>query len=202
MRLFRRMCLFLILLALARPAESQCRFLNADSSSEDLTAFLRSSLNLSPEGRDAACIEFAIRHLEYKYSQETTELLVRYLDFKRPLSQAEAKGFMIHGPITEATLYPAIGTIMTFGKQAVPDLLSPIANSTSDVITHNATHTIMAIFRNAPVKGIEALERQASVSPPDSAARFKNAAQTAVQWCSQRYRAQCDAAARSESTKQ
>jgi hypothetical protein len=198
MHLFRcSMWIFVIglVLANATAAENQCSFPNANSSSKDLIAFLRSSLNLSPERRDNSCIEFAIRHLEYKYSEQTTELLLHYLDFKRPLTQAESSGFMINGPVTEATLYPAIGTLSTFGKPALPELLSVIANSASDVSTRNATHTIMEIFRSAPVKGIEALQKQASVSPPESAARFKNAAQVAVQWCSQRFRSQCDAVA-------
>lgn len=200
MYLFRSTCvLLLLLLWVAKPAEGQCRFLKTDSSSNNMTAFLRNSLDLSPEQRDAACIEFAIRHLEYRYSEESAELLVRYLDFKRPLSQAEINGFMIKGPMTEANLYPAIGTLFTFGKLAVPNLLSAISHPLSEVTTRNATHTIMAIFRREPVRGVELLEKQGSMSPPESAARFKNAAQVAVQWCSQRYRTQCEAAARSES---
>ena len=192
---FLGVCVLLMAGTLTKAALSQCDRLNERSSAEDLASFLRSSLELSDTQRNAACVEFAIRHLEYKPADHNAELLVRYLDFKRPLSPAERQGFMVHGPMTESNLYPAIGTLSTFGEAAVSDLLSAIADPASDLSGHNATHALMEVFRAKPAKGIEVLKGQAAVSPAGPASKLRQAAQAALQWCNNQ-RSECESVLR------
>jgi hypothetical protein len=191
---YRSVWLILLIASLGKSAESQCVLLSPSSLPQELTSFLRASIDVSPEKRDAVCVEFALRHLEYQSSEENAKLLIRYLDFTRPVSQAEHEGFMIHGPMTEANMHPAIGTLATFGKTAVQPLLSVIGDPPSELIAHNAIHALMGVFRDKPTEGIDLLKHQASVFPPSKAANFKDAAQQALQWCGKRYRQQCESA--------
>jgi hypothetical protein len=199
--MYRYRCVWLILLiaSLAKSVESQRALLNQSSSPEDLTSFLRASIDAPPEKRDAACIEFALRNLEYRSSEENARLLVRYLDFERRLSEGEREGFLIHGPSTEAHMHPAIGTLSTFGRTALPPLLSVIADPPSELVARNAIHALMSVFRDKPSEGIELLKSQVSISPPATAANFKAATRTALEWCSKRYRQQCESAAGADS---
>lgn len=154
------LCAWTLSAILSTTAAGQCAALNEHTSKADALAFLRASLNLSLQQRDPECISIALQDLKHSPSFEATSLLVKYLDFERPLSEAEQKGFMIHGPITQSTTYPAIGTLMTFGKEAIPELLATVETSASATIEKNATHTIMLIFRNEPANGIEALKQE------------------------------------------
>lgn len=193
MRKFLGVCVLLLVGTLTGTALSQCEQLGEPSSTEDLVSFLRSSLDLPESERNSACIEFALRHLEYKPGVQNSELLVRYLGFKRPLSPAERQGFTIHGPMTESNLYPAIGTLSTFGTAAIPALLSMIANPPSELISQNATHALMGIFRSKRSDGIKLLQRQAEVSPAAAALNLRKAAQIAVKWC-YKQRSECESA--------
>jgi hypothetical protein len=184
------------LTAVPEGASAECTGLNERSSTQELLAFLRTSKDLPRERQDGECLTFAIRHLEYKPSPEAEDLLIDYLDFERPLTQAEKNGFMIHGPITESNTYPAIGTLFTFGKSAVPALLSSIEASTSETFRRTATHTLMLISRDQPPMGIEYLNQRATDAEPSKAARLREAARIAVQWCGEKYKKQCEAALR------
>jgi len=195
---YRCVWLILFIISLGTLVESQCVLLNRSSSPKDLTSFLRASIEVPPERRDSACIEFALRHLEYQSSEENAKLLVRYLDFSRPLSEAERAGFAIHGLMTETNMHPAIGTLSTFGKTAVPPLLSVIADPPSELVARYAIRALMGVFRDRPFEGIELLRSQASVSPPSKAAKFRDAVQTALQWCGKQHRQQCESAVRTD----
>jgi|ERR1700722_10178231 hypothetical protein len=196
--MYRYSCVWLILLmtSLSKFVESQCVLFTPSSLPQDLASFLRASLDVPPQRRDSACIEFALRRLEYQSSEENAKLLVRYLDFARPHSEAERAGFAIHGLMTETNMHPAIGTLSTFGKTAVPALLSVIADPPSELVARYAIRALMGVFRDRPFEGIELLKSEASVSPPSKAAKFKAAAQTALQWCGHQYRQQCESAVR------
>lgn len=188
-------CFWLIFtVALATSLDGEC-VLKQSSPPQDMISFLEASIDVPPEKRDAACIEFAIRHLEYRSSEDNAKLLIRYLDFTRPLSPAEKEGFTIHGPMTEANMHPAIGVLATFGKTAVPPLLSVIADPPSEPVARNAIHALMGVFRRRPTEAIGLLRSQASVSPPSQAANLRDAAQTALQWCRKQYGQQCESAA-------
>jgi len=185
---------FFVLISSSSGKAAQCTALKEDSSTQELLEFLRSSKELPQEKRDGECIDFAIRHLEHKPSPEAETLLIDYLGFERPLSQAERAGFMLHGPITESNTHPAMGTLLTFGKSAVPALLSSIEESPSEAFRGTATHTLMLIFRDQPPMGIEYLKQRSTHAEPINAARLKEAARTAIQWCGDKYKQQCDAA--------
>jgi hypothetical protein len=186
--------ILLLLASLSDRAMAQCTSLNDSSSAQELISFLRTSKGLPRAKQDSECITFAIRHLEYKPSPEAEELLIGYLEFERPLSQAERTGFAIHGPLTESNTHPAIGTLLTFGKSAVSALISSIGDSNSETFRSTATHTLMLIFRDQPPVGIEYLMQRATNTEPSKSAKLKLAASNAVQWCGKDYKQQCEAA--------
>jgi hypothetical protein len=187
----------IILLMLAMFSESfgQCSALkNGHSSIEQLLSFLRESKQILSRPKEADCVTFVIKLLEYESSPDAIELMVKYLDFERPLSDAEKAGFMIQGPFTIGNKYPATGTLMTFGKAALPALFLAIENGPSDVVQRNATYTIMQIFRDHPDEGIEAIKKQATIAPPPKAEKLRTAAQEALEWCGKAFIKDCQAA--------
>jgi hypothetical protein len=186
----------LFLLASSMTAQ-QCKLLNNNTPAKELLSFLQASKDLPKDQQDRECITFAIERLQGKPSQEAISILIEYLDFERPMSDAERQGFMLHGPATfPGSSYPAPGALITFGKDALPALLSRIAVSSSKATDRNATYAVMQIFRDDPLQGIETLNRRAAdLAPSQGADKLKTAAHDAVQWCTEAHRKQCQAAA-------
>jgi len=195
--IFRTCALFGLFLSLAclPKAFGECAALDDNSPATQLLAFLRASADLPREQWNVDCLTFAIRHLEYrKPATDTIRVLIGFLDFKRPLSQAERLGFVIHGAATVSNLFPAAGTLFTYGKLALPELVAAIENSASPTVTQNATYTVMEIFRDEPATGIEYLKHQAAVLDRSKATKLREAASIAVQWCGAKHQAECEAA--------
>jgi len=193
MKLSARHPIVLVFIVVGAVAGSpgQCGSYPQPMSQEQVLSVLRDSVKAAPQERDGACITFAIRQLENKYSGEATILLVDYLDFARPLDDAEQAGFMSHGPPTIGNRYPATSTLMSFGKPAVPVLLDAIADKASTLVQQNATYTLMEIFREQPEKGIEILRRKSLEGSAVQSARLRAAAQEALRWCGRSHMERC-----------
>lgn len=178
-------------------ALGQCSALKADASTSDLTRFLRQTNSLATSERNTQCVEFALDQLNFKRAPEAVDVLIDYLDFERPLTQAEKEGFSFHGgPRNIGGRYPACGALMTIGKPAIPALLSAIKAGKLPMVRRNAAYTIMQIFRTDPVRGIETLKRETAKSEGGTPkSNLDEAAKTAVQWCDETQRGQCEAAA-------
>lgn len=172
----------------------QCRSNPQPVSQEQLLSVLRNSIKTPPQGRDGACITFAIRQLENKYSEEATSLLVDYLDFERPLEDLEKAGFVFHGPPSIENSYPATDTLMSYGMPAVPAVLSAIANTSSTLIQQNATFTLMQIFRDEPQNGIKILREKSLEGSTTQSERLRAAAEEAIRWCGRSHLDACEAA--------
>ena len=61
------------------------------------------------ESEDPACIEFALRGLQGTKTPEAINILMKYLDFRRPVAPWE--GAIRHHLITVSDLYPAIESL-------------------------------------------------------------------------------------------
>lgn len=185
-----------LVIVLPATAKSNCGVLDGQSPPTELISFLRVSQALLPAQQDRVCITFAIQHLESKPSPEAIAVLIDYLDFERPLSESEQKGCMLHGPPTlPSSNYPAPGSLFSFGKAAVPALLSVIETSRSGTRRRNAIFAIMQVFRDEPMNGIEVIKQRTTELEPSNAANLRSAAREAVQWCGDHYQQRCRAAA-------
>ncbi len=167
----------------------------ADATGNQLTSFLKESLDLRQAQRDAACITFAIRNLEYQSSPENTDLLMKYLDFHRPLSREEKQGFWLSGLPADEDLYPAISTLSTFGEKILPDLVDIVEHSESELMRRNAAHTAFDVYRGAGYQAIVLLKEKASKVQGIESSRLNAAAQGAVKWCGSLTRQRCKLAA-------
>ena len=198
MHIHRVLSLVIIMtIATSNLAIAECAALSAGSSAEGLIGFLRASKKLQAGRQDQECIQFALEHLAYKPSPDATAVLVDYLGFERPLSDAERDGFMFHGPRSNiAGYYAASSTLFTFGRSAIPALVSAIETRESSVVRHNATYTVMQIFRRQPVDGIQTLKQELAKLPLGKAAtNVKNAIQEAIRWCDEGHQKECESAA-------
>ena len=183
----------------SRLAVAQCTALSTDSSADDLIAFLRSLKGRPAETQNRECIQFALEHLEHKPSPDAIAILIDYVDWERPVTKAEQEGFSYQGSRKFiAGTYVASSTLFSFGKVAIPALVSAIKTSESPLIRRNATYTTMMIFRAEPVKGIELLRQEAQASSFPAAANLRAAALSALEWCYGKNRPQCEAAAHGE----
>ncbi len=167
----------------------------ADATGEQLTSFLKESLDIPPAQRDNACINFAIRNLDYQSSAENAELLIKYLDFRRPLSREEKQGFWLSGLPDDETFYPTISTLSSFGKKILPDLVDIVKHSDSEIMRRNAAHTAFDVCRGAGYEAIELLKEEASKAQGIESSRLNAAAQEAVKWCGSHTKERCKAAA-------
>src|SRR5215469_13401933 len=69
------------------------------------------------------CVTIAIRRLEPLHAPKAIAPLLRYLDYKRPLTSAEQKGYFFQPIILRGVLYPTVSALASLGKPALPGLL-------------------------------------------------------------------------------
>jgi hypothetical protein len=175
-------------------AQDDCAVLKDNSSPDTFVSFLDQSLSRAPQQRDAGCVVFAIRHLEYQWSPRAEAVLLRYLDFQRALSHDERIGFTSHGPLGISELYPAVSTLSTFGERIVPSLLGEIKESDSSTVRRNASYTLIEIYREHPEKAIATMRTEAVRTDNSGAERLMSAVHDSIRWCGKRHKAECDAA--------
>ncbi len=103
-------------LLLVAVAAADCPIDNR-SSHDQLLSFLRASKELPAGQQDRECISFALKRLQNVATDnpdETIAVVISYLDFERPLSEAERHGF--GGNSLTLGRYPAIGTCFLLAK--------------------------------------------------------------------------------------
>ena len=159
---------------------------------EELASFLSAQRALSPAERDPECIDVAIRYLAYRPSTGTIYVLIQYLDFRRPLSEPEQHGIMLHAPGISSD-YPAVSTLITFGKQIAPILVNTIKEPPSVKVRQNATYTLVGLFREEPEQALKLLKQESATSDPVERDQIFSAAKDAVQWCSSKHKQACNA---------
>jgi len=158
-------------------------------STDKLIAFLNDH---DKAAADPYCTEFAILHLDELKDQRATNVLISYLDFEHPMTDAERHGALVHlyAP------YPAIGALVRIGKPAVSPLIKAIGcKDSSDLARKNAVQALMSIYRKTPAEGITMLKSASTQSNgSEEKALFDAAAISAVKWCSPTKKSDCEAA--------
>jgi hypothetical protein len=149
--------------------------------------FLRAAKTNTAESPD--CIVVAIHDLHHAQSQDAINILVDYLDFRRPHIDND-----LIWSSSMAEPYPAVSQLFSIGQAAVPALVRILANSDVSALIHqNALTTIMLIYRDDPPAGVEVLSNEAVHSKDAKQAMLLRQASTvAAQKCPGKYRNQCE----------
>ncbi len=169
---------------------AECKDINGAEVS-DASAYLQRDRSTLLDG----CILQALTRLQTVADVEGIGLLVKYLDFQRPLTGLEKRGIFLR-PLTTYELFPAVTNLFVIGKSAIPNLLSLIGQGGgSNLARRNAVETIMLILKSDEPAGV-ALLNEASRSSTDVivSRHIFEAALLAVERCAPRDRVQCGAA--------
>jgi hypothetical protein len=149
----------------------------------DLVQFLSSA---NPAESDPHCLTWTINKLGNEHYDPAVDALVKLLDFRRPPTQREERGFFLH-PTGIWDMYPAAGALSLIGKQALPALMGAIrADSTSLTARQNAVFVWMEIFRygDEHPKGVALLKQEeASANDDSTRQRLRTAVQRALTHC-------------------
>lgn len=192
LRAFSHVLVLLVTLSVA--SAQQCDRFAQGYDDQLLVSFLKQELATKS---DAVCIAFALRELETDHAAPVSAapLLTEYLDFKRPLTQAERAG-AFRRPPTTAEMYPASSALYLLGKSALPALLKAMSDeeSTADK-RRNAISTVMDIYQGNQDEGIRFLRTAGEkTKDPARAQRLAEAAKEALRWCIPEKKAACEAA--------
>ena len=192
----RSICLIVfVVLILARLTvladDEQCRKLE-ESTPEALLVFLQTSV---PGVDHPNCIAFALRALGNRRYAPATEVLSKYLDFRRPKTDEEKNGLYIRPQGIEQT-YPATYALVMIGRDALSSVLATIKSSSSSQSARaNAVFVWMAIQRDDSPKAVATMQQEAEKAPdPVSRQNLEWAASRALIWCNPPDEAQCKAA--------
>jgi hypothetical protein len=173
--------------------ENECDSLK-NTVSPDLVQFLNGVI---PDEKSGDCVAWAIRKLGNEHFEPAIPTLVRLLDFRRPLTPREKRGFTMH-PTGVWDLYPATSALSGIGKKALPAILQVIeSESASSISKENAVFVWMEIYKYEPAKGV-ALLRQEMDKAREAAVkqRLQWALAKAVNWCNPSDQDSCRTAAK------
>jgi hypothetical protein len=156
-----------------------------DNSSQMLE-FLKLPLNTPDQlSQNAQCISEYISALRLHGSPEAIQVLLAYLDFPRPLTEAEKKGYLTHAP-TPSDRYPAVGTLLVYGKQSGSFLVEAIKSAKTDTSLRNATYALGSIYGEAPEVGMRMLSKAMNTASKEQRSRLESSAtQFIKQRCAQ-----------------
>jgi hypothetical protein len=136
---------------------------------EAMVAYLERAV---PNVSNKECVTIAIHRLNGKHFEPAVPILIRLLDFHRPLTKLEKDGFVI-GLQGLDDMYPAVEALIETGRQCLPHILEAIkSNSTSVTARKNAVEVWMYFFRDDAPNGIAQLKREADKSN-DPAVRWR-----------------------------
>jgi hypothetical protein len=164
---------------------------------QDFAAFLGAAV---PDDKNSDCVTLALRSLGEARYEEAIPVLVKFLDFKRPLSEREKAGYSLRLP-TVWEMYPAASALDKMGAKALPSVIEAIEKeSTTSLARENATAVLMGIHRNEKAKGIRLLRQEIAKSNDSAAkARLTLAMSKAVEtWCADSEYKSCQLAAKQQ----
>lgn len=176
-----------ILSVLAASATAQdCAFGTAPA-----TATLIDFLDHHVSSEESPCIDEALAKLQRSsLTERDAEIVGRFLDHPRLLSDGEKQGFWIHMK-SDPYLYPAMDALFVSGEAAKPTLLRILAFESSPRAVQNAQTTWQAIYRDAPVQGVKDLLKAAASAEGDQRARLNAAASAVAHACLPQVRTAC-----------
>lgn len=165
----------------------------APTSTKELVGFLqRYGREADPE-----CVRKLIVQIGDAKDPSAINVLIAYLDFRRPDNEMEKKGFF-----RLEDKYPAVESLFQIGQPAVPALLSMIASSNASTLSRkNALRALEEIHSEDPSEAITILRKAArSAKKSEEAARLESAANDVMAYCGSHWRAKCAAALHSQRT--
>ena len=183
----------LFLLVTLQLIAQECEQLK-DAASDQLLSYLA---DLKPDETNAQCITFAIGKLGDQRYEPAVPVIMKFLDFRRPVSVREKQGLYVHIQSTDE-VYPAARYLEEMGDKAVHAVLDAIkANSTSPIARKNAVFVWMEIYKSEPPRGVSLLREELDKS--DEARTKQNlkwALSEALTLCNPPDKAECDTAAK------
>jgi hypothetical protein len=160
-----------------------------------LVSFLR---GVSPDESNAECVAWAITQLGARRFESSAEILVRYLNFRRPLSANEKLGINLHAK-SIGDVYPAIDALTQIGAKSLPPVLQAIeAETTTLKARENAVFVWMEIHRNIDEhpRGVALLKQEETKVKDDATkSRLRWAVSKAITWCNPPQESACRKAA-------
>ena len=155
------------------------------------TATLIDFLDHHVSSEESPCIDEALTKLQRSsLSERDAEIVGRFLEHPRLLSEGEKQGFWIHTK-SEPDLYPAIRALFVSGDSAKPTLLRILAFESSLQVLKNAQTTWQAIYRDAPLQGVKDLLKAAASAEGEQRARLNAAASAVAHACLPQVRTAC-----------
>jgi hypothetical protein len=163
----------------------------------DLVQFLNAVV---PDEKNAHCVTWTIHKLGNEHFRPAIPFLVKFLDFRRPITSVEE---IFHGLSWEP--YPAEVALELMGEEALPEVLHAIEGaSTSATARENAVCVWLEIYRQsvgqpkgAPqTEGLARLKLE-EVNAPDEGTkqRLRWALEKALTHCPPQHEAACRRAA-------
>jgi hypothetical protein len=171
---------YVLLLMLAVPASAQgCRPSIMESKTESLALLQAQQDNR----QDPVCIQFALYGVRGSKSREVAEILVKYLDFRRPTSKEES--VIRRHLVTQSDMYPAIDSLYFMEELGVPSIVTMIARDNgTDLARNNALVALTGIYHNNEPEAIARLKAEAfKRTDTDETSRLLNAAKDVVALC-------------------
>jgi len=179
----------LMLAAPSFAAAQECDRLQKATASA-LVSFLQDSI---ADESNAECFTFAMYRLGQDRYEPSVPVLVRLLDFRRPATEREKRGYYIH----MQSIYPAVEALEEIGKNALPAVLEVIkSDSSSATARDNAVSVWMEIYKYESPKGVALLRQEAENATDNASKKTLNwAVSKALTWCNPPDEEKCKAAA-------
>lgn len=164
-----------------------------NAAAPDLVQFLK---GVVPDEQNSRCVTWAIHKLGDERYEPAIPTLIRLLDFRRPKTEAEKKGFYLRLQVIPE-VFPAADALEEIGIEAEPEILRTLeAEATSTIARANAVDVWMEFYKYQRPKGIEVL-KQEKIKAEDEAVkkRLGSAIDKALAYCTPADAAACRHAA-------
>ncbi len=129
------------------------------------------------QGKTAECAKAAFQLISHLPHDDAIPILIKHLGYKRPLTDAERHGFLIHGPLPEV-LYPAVESLYEIGLPAELPLMDFVAqNERKDSVERkNALYALVMIRHSDMVPLIKAMHERSLSLAGTPGSRLESAA--------------------------
>lgn len=128
-----------------------------NSSQAELVQFLN---GVVADEKNARCVTWAINKLGGDRYEPAIPALIRLLDFRRPKTEAEKKGFYLRLQVIPEA-FPAAGALEEIGDKAKPEVLKTLeAEAISTTARANAVDVWMEFYKYRRPKGVAALKQE------------------------------------------
>lgn len=142
------------------------------------------------------CVALAFKAIASAPSAQSVPLLITYLQFKRPLNDAERHGIFMHGN-DSAAMYPAVQALFETGPAAQPALVHLVGTQYDEtsLARSNALYTLLLIHHGNALEVVKLLMTASHTTNANAtAANLRSAAKSfSNKWCSGSFQKKCEA---------